>query len=277
MDLSALTKPTSKPPMLTIVGSPGAGKTSLGALFPNAIIIQAEEGSSVFDTWEDDVKPTVFPPLPRARSDKSGKVAGTLDAILDQLRALITQEHGFKTVVIDSVTALHTLFENEVCVKYGTDNIGEAAGGYGKGFLEVKEMHGKVKNACDHLKAKGITVVFLAHSGVKKIRNSPEAEEHSVYSLDMHDASIPYYTNLVDGVIYIRQEEFVKGQQSDKKGNTTKFGKIINTGKRILVTSGDGKVGYVNSKNRYDLPPEIEIDKGENPLLDLIPYFINNK
>ena len=89
----------------------------------------------------------------------------------------------------------------------------------------------------------------------------------------MHEASISTYINLSDAVIYIRNEEFVKGNETDKKGQVTKFGKIVQTGQRVLVTSGDGRIGYVNAKNRYDLDPEIPFNKGENPLIEAIGYY----
>ena len=275
MDLSSLTKPLSKPPQITIVGAPGSGKTSLGALFPNPIFVQAEEGTSVFDTWAEESRPIVFPALPR--SSKKDKVS-TKDVLLDQLRSLATQEHEFQTLIIDSVTSLHNLFEHEVCENYEVDNIGEAAGGYGKGYLAVKEMHAEIKAACDYLRnKKDMTVLFLAHSGVQKMKNRPDADEYSVYSLDMHKESMTIYVNLVDAVMYLRQEEFVKGGATDKKGVTTKLGKIVQTGDRILVTSGDGRIGYVSAKNRYDLDSEIPMPIGENPLLSMIPYFKNKK
>lgn len=274
MDLFTLTKPQSKPPMLTIVGMPGVGKTTLAALFPAPVFVQAEDGSSVFDTWSEDEKPTMFPALRRAQA-KDGKLQhSTKDQLIEQLRALATQDHGFKTVVLDSVTSMHALFEHEVCESYGVDNIGEAAGGYGKGFLAVKEFHAEVKDACDYLRAKkGMTVVFLAHTGIQKVKNAPDSSEYSLYSLDMHEGSVAIYVNLVDAVLYLRQEQFVKGHQEDKKGVTTKFGKLVQTGNRILVTSGDGQTGFAKAKNRFALDTEIPVPHGENPLLDKIPYF----
>lgn len=274
MDLSSLTKPLSKPPMLTIVGTPGVGKSTIAALFPKPVFVQAEDGGAVFDTWEEDAKPMLFPPLPRATLKDNELVNSTKGALVDQLRALATQDHDYQTLVIDAVTSLHSLFEHEVSTQYGVDNIGEAAGGYGKGYLVVKEMHADVKDACDYLRLKkGMTIIFLAHAGIKKIKNRPDADEYTVYTLDMHEGSIATYTNLVDAVLYLRQDEFVKGVQTDKKGATTKFGKIVQSGDRILVTSGDGKIGYVNAKNRFDFEPEIAVAKGENPLIALIPFF----
>lgn len=275
MDLTALTKPKSKPPMITLVGLPGVGKTTLAALFPSVVMITPEDGAAVFDDWAEDDKPMVFPSLPRA--DAKTK-ASTHEAIMTQLRWLASNEHEYKTAVIDSVTSLHTMFEHEVCVHYGVDNIGEAAGSYGKGYGVVKEMHGEVKGACDYLRErKGMTIIFLAHAGIKKIKNRPDADEYVVYTLDMHEQSVATYTNLVDAVYYLRQEEFVKGGQTDRKGQTTKFGKVVQTGERILVTSGNGRVGYVNAKSRWDMDSEIPVPKGENPLLSAIPFYRNQQ
>lgn len=271
LNLSSLTKPDTKPPMLTIVGTPGVGKTSLGALFPNAIMMRAEDGFSVFDDWKDEDKPMPLPVLPRADAKKN---ISTKEVALEQLRALATQEHPFKTLIVDSSTSLNALFEHELCDAEGEDSVGNCSGGFHKGYDTVARMHGEFKNACEYLRdKKGMTVIFLAHTGIQKIKNRPDAEEFSVYSLDMNAKSVPVYVNLVDAVYYLRQDEFVKGTTTDKKGNVTKLGKIVQTGDRILVTAGDGKVGYVNAKSRWAMDSEIIVPIGVNPLLDLIPYF----
>lgn len=271
MDLSSLTKPLTKPPQITIVGTPGVGKSSLAALFPKPIFVMAEDGTSVFDSWSEEDKPTVFPTLPRSNSKEK---ISTKDTLLSQLRALATQDHDFKTLVIDSVTSLHALFEHEVADAYGVDNVADAAGGFHKGYLVVKEYHQEIKTACDYLRdKKNMAIIFLAHTGVEKIKNRPDAEEYSTYGLDMHKASSPVFVNLVDAVMYLRQDEFIKGGATDRKGNVTKLGKIVQTGDRIMVTSGDGRQGYVAAKSRYPMDSEIPVPMGENPLLSLIPFF----
>ena len=157
-------KPQPTPPMITIVGSPGVGKTTLGALFPKPIFIQAEESGTVFETWDEDIQPSLAPKLPRAKKSKN---ISTKDVLLDQLMWLLKEDHDFQTVVFDSVTSLHTMFEHEVCEQYGVDNVADAAGGYHKGYLVCAEMHGEVKNACDALrKRRNMTIIFLAHCGV---------------------------------------------------------------------------------------------------------------
>jgi hypothetical protein len=271
--LAQVKKATPQAPVITIVGFAGAGKSSLAGLFPNPIFIQAENSATVFETMQGDIQPAFFPQLPIANAKRTVK---TSEVLFEQLRELVTEQHEFKTVVIDTITALNLLFEQEV-VEFdnnpNTSNIGEAAGGYSKGYLVVAGMHAKLRAACEHLRKKGITVVFLAHTGVVKMKNRPDSGEYVAYSLDMNEKSRSVYVSSSDIVAYLKARDFVTGQEENKKGQTTKYGRVTNTGERVLITSSDGTIGYIDAKNRYSLPDEIEVNKGENPLLALIPFF----
>ena len=270
--LSQVKKPVPQAPVITIVGFAGSGKSSLAGLFPNSIFIQAENATSVFETMPEELQPAFFPQLPIANAKKNIK---TSDVLFEQLRELMTQEHDFKTVVIDSITALNIMFEQEV-VEFddkGASNIGEAQGGYNKGYLVVAGIHAKLRAACEHLRKRGISVVFLAHTGIVKMKNRPESGEYVAYSLDMHERSRAIYVSSSDIVAYLKARDFVIGGEENKKGQTTKFGRVTNTGERVLITSSDGTIGYIDAKNRYALPDEIEVNKGENPLISLIPFY----
>ena len=270
--LSKVTKAIPQAPVITIVGFPGVGKTTLAAMFPKPIFIQAETSSTVFETWDEDVQPAFFPELPNPKAEKKIR---TSQVVLDQLRELITIEHDFKHVVFDSVTSLNTLIESEV-VEFdpnGASNIGDAAGGFHKGFLVAAGIHAEIRRACEHLRKKGIGIIFLAHTGITKMKNRPDAGEYTAFSIDMPEKARHQYINHSDAVIYLKSEEFVTGQETNKKGQTTKFGRVTNTGERIMITSSDGTIGYIDAKNRYDLPTEIKLEKGTNPLLALIPFY----
>ena len=270
--LSSIKKATPQAPVITIVGFAGSGKSSLAGLFNKPIFIQAENATSVFETMPDTQQPAFFQQLPATNAKKNIK---TSDVLLEQLRELITQDHDFKTVVIDTITALNTLFEQEV-IEFdanGASNIGEAAGGYNKGYLVIAGIHAKIRSACEHLRKRGITVVFLAHTGIVKMKNRPESGEYVAYSLDMHEKSRAIYVSSSDVVAYLKARDFVLGNEENKKGQTTKYGRVSNTGERVLITSSDGTIGYIDAKNRYNLPDEIEVNKGENPLIALIPYL----
>lgn len=264
-------KAQPKPPIITIVASPGAGKSSLAALFPNPVFIQGEDASTVFENWDEDVQPLLLPVIPNAQKDRVSSKA----VVMDQLRELATAEHDFKTVVIDTITNLNIKFEKEIAIRDDVTNVADASGGYHKGYLEVASWHSDLIYACEVLRArKGMAIVFLAHSGVEKIKNRPdEASEYAVYGIDMYKKSAQLYTSQSDAVFYIKKEEYIQGTQTNKKGQTTKYGRAMQTGDRVLITSGDGLVGYVSAKNRYGMPVEIPLPQGENPILQHIKFF----
>lgn len=269
-------KPTPRPPMITIVGSPGTGKTSLGALFPSAIILPTEDGTSVFENWDEDIQPSVLPRLPKAQKDQAGNMARSSRAVLMQIiDELMTADHDYKTFVVDSITTLDGLFGFEIALRDGVGTVADASGGFHKGFAEVASWHADFIYKCEQLRAvKGMAVVFLAHTGVKKIRNRPDAAaDYSVFSLDMDNQALSVYVSQSDAVLYLEKEEFVVGQETNRKGQTTKYGRVTQTGVRKLVTTGDGQVGYVNAKNRYNMPAELHVEMGENPITGYIKFF----
>jgi hypothetical protein len=270
--LATAKKPELKAPMITIIGGAGVGKTSLSALFPKPIILQAEEGDSTFDSWDEDAKPTVITMMGKKKP---------YQFVMEFIRELYTTEHEFKTVIVDSSTALNLMLEKQVVaeeIEQGlkTTNIADACGGYHKGYIYTASLHAEIIRGFDALrKEKGITVIFLGHSEIIKIKNNPDdASEYAVFGLAMHQKSAANYINNCDAVLYLTKEKFITGAETNKKtGATTKFGRATESGNRILVTSGDGKTGYISAKNRYDLEPEIAVPHGTNPLLEQIKFF----
>ena len=273
------TKPTAQAPVITIVGFPGVGKSTLGALFPAPIFVQAENASTSFEQWDANMQPALMPELPTPNYKRGIRPS---EVLMAQLRELVTEQHEYQTVVIDAITTAHTLFEAEVVEFYrpgGGDpvsNISEAEGGYGKGLLAVAAIHARIRSACEHLRRRGIGVVFLAHTGLAKIKNRPDVEAYATWSIDMHEASRRVYVATSDAVLYLHSREYVTGGEVDRKGRQTKLGKIRSTGERILITASDGTVGFVDAKNRYHMPAEIEVEEGQNPILEFIPFYNNN-
>lgn len=274
--LEKASKPLAAAPIITVIGSPGTGKSSFAGTFPNPIFIQAERASSVFESWDEDIQPTLLPELPKPTVDAAGNMtASPKEILMAQLRELATVEHGFKTLVLDTVTALNLKLEAEAAVRDGVETVADAAGGFHKGYTLVAGWHSEVMHACQVLATrKKMAIVLLGHTGVQKIKNSPdEASEYSVYSLDMYPKSAAVYINNSDAVFYIRKEEFVTGAEKNRKGQTTKYGRVMQTGERKLITTGDGLTGFVSAKSRYNMPAEIDLPLGENPVLEFIKFF----
>ena len=273
--LARAAKPKTKPPMITIVGTPGTGKTTLGAMFPNALLVMSEDGASVFDSWDEEAKPSVLPRLPKASKDEVGNLRSTRETLLSIMDELIGTDHGFTTLVVDSITSLDMLFGHEIALRDGVNTVADASGGFHKGYAEVASWHAEFVYKCEQLRAvKRMGIVFLAHTGIKKIRNRPDAAaDYSVFSMDMDNQSLSIYTSQCDAVLYLVKEEFIQGNETNRKGQTTKLGRLVQTGERKLITTGDGQVGYINAKNRYNMPAEIPVEHGSNPILQYVKFY----
>lgn len=268
-----------KPPIITLVGFPGTGKTSLAGLFPSPVFIQAEKSTTVFEDWPAEKRPTFLKRLPSPSKQNGVK---TSDALTNLIRLLATENHEFKTLVIDTTTMLNNLFEQEV-VEFDkptngskTESIGNAAGGFHKGYDISMAMHGSLISKCEYLREnKNMTIVFLAHTGMDKVKNSPDQkDEYNVYSVAMHERSRKLYVAKSNAVIYMVKPMLTTGGSTDKRGNQTKAARVIGSDERLLLTRSNGRMGYVDAKTQFDaMPTEIEFKKNENPLLEYIPYF----
>ena len=62
-------------------------------------------------------------------------LARTFDDVMQALAALYTEEHGFRTLVVDSVDWLEPLVWAQVCKDQGWKSIEDA--GYGKGYVNA--------------------------------------------------------------------------------------------------------------------------------------------
>jgi len=101
------------PPRLLIYGTEGIGKSTTAAQAPNPIFIPTEDGL-------DQIDCASFP------------LAKSLADVEAALRALITEQHDFETVVIDSADWLERLVWDALCEQYGASSIEKVDGGFGR-------------------------------------------------------------------------------------------------------------------------------------------------
>lgn len=252
--MSSVEKPKTRPVVATICGDAGTGKTRLAGTFPKPIFIRAEDGMQSIPTKD---RPDAFPLLTQY-ANPSEAVA----ALFDQLIALANEDHDYKTVVIDSVTALDALFSAECLDRDGrAKTLAQAMGGYGAGIQYVTAQHLRVRKACAILnERKGMNVVFLAHADVETMR-LPDSDDYQRYSLRLNSKHQPPYVDDVDLVGFIRLVSVVKGSEGERK-------RAISTGEReLVVASGAAQI----SKNRFGLTDAIEVPEGVNPLAGLVP------
>jgi len=251
--LDTISKPADRPVIATIFGNAGMGKTTLAVTFPNPIVIRAEDGLQAIPSSQ---RPDAFPLLTKP------------EELWDQLFALTSEEHSYKTLIVDSVTALERMF-----IQYVVDtdpkkpkSIQQAMGGYGAGLSMVAGMHARIRKAAGVLADKrNMHTVFIAHSEVGT-ENPPDDESFSKWGLRLSGKSEPNYVDDVDLVGYLKLETFTTGE-GDKK-------KAISDGTRILVCHASAANV---SKNRFGINEPLPVQIGVNPLTDHIPALRANK
>lgn len=245
--LSTVTKPQDRQVIATITGDAGTGKTTLAATFPKPIFIRIEDGLQAVPA---EIRPDAFP------------VVTKVDHLWEQLTALIKDEHDYKTVVIDSVTQLETLFSEHVIESdpKKPKSLAQANGGYGAGYGAVSALHGRVRKAAKMLnEQRGMHVIFIAHSDVTTIE-LPDEDPYSRYELRMHKKSVPHYIDNVDLVAYLRLETFTTGDGERKKA--------ISSGNRIAICY---TTAANVSKNRFGITEPLDVPQGKNPFIQYVP------
>lgn len=244
--LSSISKPADRPVIGTIIGDAGLGKTSLACTFPKPIIIRAEDGLQAIPV---DKRPDAFPVIHKESQ------------LWDQLIALLQETHDYKTVVIDSVTALERLFIQHV-VDSDPKNprtINQALGGYGAGLAAVGAMHQRVRKAAGMLnERKDMNVIFVAHADTETIE-LPDQDPYTRYNLRLGKRSSAPYVDDSDFVGFLKLETFTTGDGERKKA--------ISDGTRVLVTYA---TAASVSKNRYGITEDLIVKQGENPLVNYI-------
>jgi len=246
MSIATIEKPKDRPVICTICGDAGMGKSTLASTFPKPIFIRAEDGLQAIPL---DQRPDAFP------------VLATVDDLWTQLGSLIKEEHEYKTVVIDSVTALERLFVQHVIDSDPKKpaSINQALGGYGTGMQAVASLHHRIRKAAGLLNGtRGMHVVFIAHAETETLE-LPDQDAYSRYTLRLGKKSLAPYVDDSDLVGFLKLQTFVRGEEGKKKA--------ISTGQRVLVAyATPANV----SKNRYGITEDIPVNQNENPLTQFI-------
>lgn len=248
--LETVTKPENRPVIMTVLGDAGTGKTTLAASFPKPLFIRLEDGLQALPL---DQRPDALP-----------KVTGS-NMLFDQLGGVLKEEHDYKTLVLDSVTAAERLFIKEVIESdpKNPKSINQALGGYGAGINAVAAMHQRVRHACGIInERRGMHIIFIAHADLEKI-DLPDQDAYTRYSLRLGKHSMAPYIDDSDLVGFLKLRTFTK-PGSNEDGPK----KAISDGGRILVAYA---TAANVSKNRYGITSEIDVIPGKNPLAGIIP------
>jgi hypothetical protein len=231
----------SQPPRILIYGGEGIGKTTWASQAPNPIFIETEEGSDSLDVAR----------FPLAKSFRD---------VTESIRELRDTEHDFKTVVIDSADWLERFIHEWILQTDGAENMAKACGGYGGGFQVAVSHWRTVLQNLDQLRAKGMAIIFVAHSAVVPVKD-PEQPQYDQNRPRLHKDSAALLTEWADVVGFASRKiagKVVKDEDGGEKFIPLNAGS--NGAERVLRLVGSPT--WV-AKNRFNLPAEIPLQWGK--------------
>ena len=245
---SLIRKSEHRPPRITVYGVPGVGKTSFAAGAPDPVFIPVEDGLGSIEVDHF--------PLVRSYED-----------LMDALGALASEDHNFKTVVIDSLDWAEPLVWAKTCQINGWKTIEDA--NYGKGFLAAAQQWREYIDAINYLRdEKGMTIIQIAHSETVRF-DSPETEPYSRYTLKLHKraaALIQEHSDILGFANY--RTSVVKAEAGFNK----KVTRGVGTGERLLYLA---ERPAFTAKQRYGMPDVVPLDWNE--IAACVPFFTDRK
>jgi hypothetical protein len=216
-------------PRIFLYGVEGIGKSSFAAGAPTPIVIQTEDGLGSIDV----------PRFPLAT-----KISDVTQAIA----ALDTDDHEFKTVVLDSVDWADQLIWADVEATHEAKDLA-----YGRGASIVAERWREILAGLNHLRNKrGMVVILLAHCQIKRF-DSPETEPYDRYQPKLQERSSALIREWADAVLFASYKVVVR---KDDVGFNKTSSRGVSNGERLLFTSE--RPAYL-AKNRFNLPESIPL------------------
>lgn len=210
----------SLPPRIVVSGAPKTGKTTFAAGAPDCLIlpIKGEQGA-------DGIKGAHIAP-----------VIKSYEELTEALKFLAQGEHSFKSVAIDSISALEPLLQDAVCKEHNKKSIEQVLDGFGKGYVETFAKFRQITNGLDYLREKkGMNIIMVCHVIIRTI-NDPIAGSYDKFELKADKRILAWLEQWADSTLFINKKVFV----STEDGSFNKKVKrgIDPTGSRYLYTQG---------------------------------------
>jgi hypothetical protein len=210
-DLKSITKTRRvRAPKICLVGAGKIGKTTFASQAPNAIGILTEDGADAVDA-------NAFP------------LASSLAEVYSAIETLITNEHDFKTLFIDSLDWLEPMVQDHVCKQNGWKNIEQP--GFGKGYVAAAEEWRNLLTGLEVLRStKQMGIILIAHDKIKRVED-PLTEGYDSHVLKLHDRAAALVQEWADVIGYAGYRIYTSKTDA---GFNKKETKATTTGERIL-------------------------------------------
>lgn len=235
------TEPKDLKQRMVFYGPPGTGKTSLAANFRKPVFMTDDNEDGVETLKSSGLIPpevAVFP------------AAAKWEDVNEQLAALYDGEHGYETLVIDSITGVGRINDADVCDKqFNGDWSKKGFGDYGAGHTAAASQWVEFLCRLDKIRKKrNMTIVLLGHSRIKPFKN-PFGADYDTYDVALGNKTWEATLRWADLALFLNYYTITTKEQGEKA--KAKGGR-----QRIMYT--ENGAGYV-AKNRHNLPAEIDM------------------
>jgi len=216
----------TRPQKVVIYGPEGVGKSTLAGHAPDPVFLDTEGGTHHLDV---------------ARFD----AVTTWEEITAAVAQLAKVDHPFQTLVIDTADWLEKRLAEHLCRKSNKDSIEDF--GYGKGWVILTEEFARFLNSLDCLTERGVHLIFLAHSTVKKFEAPDQAGSYDRFELKLSKQVAPLVKEWADVVLFANYVTKVA-----EKDN----GKMRGIGGKERVLFATHSAAY-DAKNRHGLADKL--------------------
>ena len=231
--LSTITSRKRRRPVFAVLYGPaGIGKSTLLTGAPKPLFMQIERGL-------DQITVAKLP------------VPKTFEEFYVQLNALDKEEHEYESIVIDTGDALELLIWARVCAEGKVKSIEEFGGGYGKGYVRVREIWTGVLRKLTEMSER-FNIILICHAHIRSINDPSLSTAFDSWEIKLHQKSAEIVRQMVDLIIFAQMEVTV-----EKDTPKARKGRGIVSDDRVLWTAPG--TGY-EAKNRFNLPNPLPFD-----------------
>jgi hypothetical protein len=160
------------------------------------------------------------------------------------------EDHGYQTVVIDTLDWLERLIWSATARDHNKKSIEEIP--YGKGYQLAMPRWDQLITMLDGCRAKGMNVILLAHAKVEKF-TPPDGDPYDRWQPDLHKTALPKIQEWVDEILFATWK--VNTIAADEGFGRTRS-RAVGDGSRVVHSC---PMPTHSAKRRIELPDEMPL------------------
>lgn len=237
-----INEPVPQGVRVMIYGEPKIGKSYFGAQIPNHLFINLENG------------------LNHLEHCNRTPLLTTYEDVKAVLKELMTTEHPYTTIIIDTVDKLEDLMRKSIARNTNDPRIKDIVDiPYGRGYEYLLAETKNLMQGFEVLIGMNINIIFISHDEIKqKILPTGETFNYHAPSLFARtgkgDSTLKIYNDYMDVIARCAFRQII----TEKGQGFTKQSVAVGNGDRIMYMES-GNPSYIGG-SRYDLPGQIPFE-----------------